>query len=381
VKAQKPYGSFAAEQVVMERITALRAEGEGFDATASILNREGHRPRPRCPMIWSAVNKICPGKPVNYLMACQVDECRLATAVCGIVDSGDLTANSRRLSDVSGGLGGRQILGAEQGARGIGNEDHRSLNLSGFRVVASSLEDSWTRNWGLPLNRRILCFVGAGRYMNWEKHSLFRGLNDMSTCKGHLPSRPDAVSGSVPEQDLNTIVIAMVYQYSALLNRVARSVTRDVSEAEDVVQETFLRVLRHHNKLAELQDARTWLIRITWNLALDRRRRAKTRRQTDDFEEVARLLTTGALSAETALIAAQRHGRILRLIDTLPAREREVLLLSAVKELSSVEIALVLKTTDSAVRSRLYRARKALQDLIGAGSKLDASECFGQVEA
>jgi len=73
------------------------------------------------------------------------------------------------------------------------------------------------------------------------------------------------------------------------------------------------------------------------------------------------LVTTGALSAETALIATQRHARILRLIDTLPAREREVLLLSAVKELSTVEIALVLKTTDSTIRSRLYRARKALQ--------------------
>src|ERR1700733_14859917 len=126
----------------------------------------------------------------------------------------------------------------------------------------------------------------------------------MSTCKGHLPSQPDALLGSLPEQGVDTIVIAMVYRYSALLNRVAHSVTRDASEAEDVVQETFLRVLRHHNKLAELQDARTWLIRITWNLALDRKRRAKVRRHTDDFEEVARFLTTGAASAEAELIAA-----------------------------------------------------------------------------
>jgi RNA polymerase sigma-70 factor, ECF subfamily len=202
----------------------------------------------------------------------------------------------------------------------------------------------------------------------------------MSTGEWHLPVRSDPVSGSVPEQDLNTIVIAMVYQYSALLNRVARSVTRDASEAEDVVQETFLRVLRHHNKLAELQDARTWLVRITWNLALDRKRRARVRRQTDDFEEVSRFLTTGTLSAETALIAAQRHARVLRLIDTLPVREREVFLLSAVNELSSVEIALILETTDSTVRSRLYRARKALQDLIGGGWKLDGSECLRQVQ-
>ena len=61
-------------------------------------------------------------------------------------------------------------------------------------------------------------------------------------------------------------------------------------------------------------------------------------------------------------------------------REREVFLLSAVNELSNVEIALVLKTTDSTIRSRLYRARKALQVHIGAEWKLDASECFRQVE-
>jgi RNA polymerase sigma-70 factor (ECF subfamily) len=182
----------------------------------------------------------------------------------------------------------------------------------------------------------------------------------MSTGEGYLTGRPDIVLGSVPEQDLN----AIFYQYSDLLKRVARSVTRDASEAEDVVQETFLRALRHHNKLAELRDTRTWLIRITWNLALDRRRRAKTRRRTDNFEEVSRSLTTGALSAETELINAQRRAGVLLHIDALPAREREAFLLSAVNELSTVEIAQVLQTTDSTIRSRLYRARKALQVLI-----------------
>jgi RNA polymerase sigma-70 factor, ECF subfamily len=186
----------------------------------------------------------------------------------------------------------------------------------------------------------------------------------MSTIEWHLPDRPDAVLGSIPEQDLNATFIAMVYQYSALLNRVARSVTRNASEAEDVVQETFLRALYHHNKLAELRDTRTWLIRITWNLALDRKRRAKTRRPADNFEEVSRSLITGGMSADVALIGAQRVAGMLDIIDTLPTREREVFLLSAVSELSTVEIARVLQTTDSTIRSRLYRARKALQVLI-----------------
>jgi RNA polymerase sigma-70 factor (ECF subfamily) len=188
----------------------------------------------------------------------------------------------------------------------------------------------------------------------------------MSTGEGYLMGRPDTVLGSVPEQDLS----AIFYQYSALLNRVARSVTHDACEAEDVVQETFLRALRHHNKLPELRDARTWLIRITWNLALDRRRREKARRRSDNFDEVSRSLTTRGLSADAALIGAQRHAGVLDVIDSLPDREREVFLLYAVNELSTVEIAQVLQTTDSTIRSRLYRARKALQVLIGQGGRL-----------
>jgi len=167
-----------------------------------------------------------------------------------------------------------------------------------------------------------------------------------------------------PEQDTHAQVTELVEEYSATLYRVAYSVTRNAADAEDVVQETFLRVLHHQNKLAEVRDYRVWLVRIAWNLVLDRKRRAKTRPQTDDFENVARVLPTSELSAEKMVITAQRHARILNLIDTLPAREREVLLLSAVKELSTVEIALVLETTESTIRSRLYRARHALAGLL-----------------
>jgi RNA polymerase sigma-70 factor (ECF subfamily) len=202
----------------------------------------------------------------------------------------------------------------------------------------------------------------------------------MSTLKRQLAGSPHrgVISGTKQERGPN--VIGLVHQYSAMLNRVARSITRNTSEADDIVQETFLRVLRHQNDLAELRDARTWLIRITWNLALDRKRRAKTRPQSDDFEKVARCLPVSELSAEAVVIAAERHARMLLLIDTLPAREREVLLLSAVKELSTVEIALVLKTTDSTIRSLLYRARQALRVLIEAEWELEASRCHKQAE-
>jgi RNA polymerase sigma-70 factor (ECF subfamily) len=200
----------------------------------------------------------------------------------------------------------------------------------------------------------------------------------MSTFQRQLAGPLDQAMISRSEPELGTNISALVRQYSAMLHRVARSITRDASEAEDIVQETFLRVVRHQRELAELRDAQTWLIRITWNLALDRKRRARRRPHFDDFEEMARCLPAGELSAELAVIAAERHARMLLLIDTLPVREREVLLLSLVKEQSPVEIALVLKTTDSTIRSLLYRARKTLRVLMEAGSELGASACHEQ---
>jgi RNA polymerase sigma-70 factor (ECF subfamily) len=186
----------------------------------------------------------------------------------------------------------------------------------------------------------------------------------MGTVEGQFVGWLEAEAVAKPEHDTQAQVASLVQEYSTTIYRVAYSVTRNAADAEDVVQETFLRVLKHIDKLSEVRDYRVWLVRIAWNLVLDRKRRAKTRPQADDFEDVARVLPTGEMSAEKKVITAQRHAHILRLIDTLPVREREVLLLSAVNELSTVEIALVLKTTDSTIRSRLYRARHALAAML-----------------
>src|ERR1700749_2265058 len=155
----------------------------------------------------------------------------------------------------------------------------------------------------------------------------------MGTVEGQFVGWLEAEAVAKPEQDAHAQVTTLVEEYSTTLYRVAYSVTRNAADAEDVVQETFLRVLRHRNKLAEVRDYRVWLVRIAWNLVLDRKRRAKTRPQVDNFEELARILPAEDLSAERLAITSQRHAKILRLIDELPEREREVLLLSAVKEL------------------------------------------------
>src|SRR5271157_4363197 len=157
---------------------------------------------------------------------------------------------------------------------------------------------------------------------------------------------------------------ALVGQYAGSLYRVAYSVLRNSADAEDVVQEAFLRVLRHRHTLGEVRDHRVWLIRIVWNIVLDRKRRAKTRPETDDVAELARVLPSTGLSAEELAAAAEHHAHVLARVEQLPAKEREVLLLSAFEEFSSVEIAAVLGITESSVRSRLFRARNLMAGLL-----------------
>jgi RNA polymerase sigma-70 factor (ECF subfamily) len=157
---------------------------------------------------------------------------------------------------------------------------------------------------------------------------------------------------------------ALVDQYATTLYRVAFSVLRNQLDAEDAVQEAFLRVLRHRETLGEIRDHRVWLIRIVWNIVLDRKRRAKTRPETDDVVELSRVLPAPGLTAEERAVAAQHHAHVLACVEKLPVREREVMMLSAFEELSSVEIAAVLDVTESSVRSRLFRARNLLAELL-----------------
>jgi RNA polymerase sigma-70 factor (ECF subfamily) len=160
------------------------------------------------------------------------------------------------------------------------------------------------------------------------------------------------------------VLAALVGQYAGTLYRVAFSVLRNASDAEDAVQEAFLRVLKHRDTLDEVRDHRVWLIRIVWNIVLDRKRRAKTRPETDDVAELARVLPCEGLSAEERAAAAQHHAHVLSCVEQLPAKEREVLMLSAFEELNSVEISTVLGITESSVRSRLFRARNLMAGLL-----------------
>jgi RNA polymerase sigma-70 factor (ECF subfamily) len=170
---------------------------------------------------------------------------------------------------------------------------------------------------------------------------------------------------AVPAIEKEEIDLAgLVGTYSGLLFRVAYSVLRNASEAEDVVQDTFVRVLRQRGRLAGVQDMRVWLVRIAWNLALDRRRRVRPEQMEDGLAEA---LVAKSLPQDEAFAEARRMTSVLAEIERLPGKEREVLLLSAVEELGTAEMAGVLGKSESAVRALLFRARTRLKERLGKG--------------
>jgi RNA polymerase sigma-70 factor (ECF subfamily) len=164
-----------------------------------------------------------------------------------------------------------------------------------------------------------------------------------------------SMEGSRAEVDL----AALVETYSSLLFRVVHSVLRSQPEAEDVVQDVFVRVLEHRQSLAAVRDMRVWLVRIAWNLALDRKRRIRPEQFDDGFAEG---LVAKNLPVDEALNEARRMKAVLRQLERLPKGERDVLLLSAIEDLGTAEMAEVLGRSESAVRALLFRARTRLRE-------------------
>jgi RNA polymerase sigma-70 factor (ECF subfamily) len=159
---------------------------------------------------------------------------------------------------------------------------------------------------------------------------------------------------------------ALVETYSPLLFRVSHSLLRSRVEAEDVVQDTFLRVLQRHRSLPEVRDMRVWLVRIAWNLAIDRVRRRKPQHADADFIQT---LVAPNIPADKALDEFRRMTAVLAEIERLPKPERHALLLSSLEELDTAEIATIIGRTESATRALLFRARTRLRTRLEKGAR------------
>jgi RNA polymerase sigma-70 factor, ECF subfamily len=148
----------------------------------------------------------------------------------------------------------------------------------------------------------------------------------------------------------------LVGRYAAKLSRFAERLLRDPTEAEDVVQETFMRLWQHARDYSPQARVTTWLHRITHNLAVDRlRARGRTRPLADEDEMPASARQTTLLDEKRRVLALDQA------LAGLPERQATAIVLVHLHGLTGAEAAEVLGVGVEAVESLLARGRRALK--------------------
>ena len=149
--------------------------------------------------------------------------------------------------------------------------------------------------------------------------------------------------------------LGAIYElYGERIFRYAFRMLGNRADAEDATAETFLRVMRRSGELRADAAFRTWLFRITRNLCIDRMRQQKLMDLPPDAPY------TGSEERSTLRVTVQQA------LSELPAEYVEPLVLCDLEEMSTQEAADILKISLPALKSRLYRARRALRDKLGS---------------
>ena len=163
---------------------------------------------------------------------------------------------------------------------------------------------------------------------------------------------------------------ALVERHLARVVGLARRMLRDDAEAEDVAQETLLRLWKSGEAI-ELGPAglRPWLRRVASNLCIDRVRTGGRMIVTDEVPDQG--VEAGQLKG---LVSKELSGRVGAALKALPDRQRQALTLFHYEGLSQIEIASLMGISDEAVESLLARARRALKAALAEDWRDLASE-------
>jgi RNA polymerase sigma-70 factor, ECF subfamily len=171
---------------------------------------------------------------------------------------------------------------------------------------------------------------------------------------------------------------SLIRRHDRYLYRIARSVLLDDEEAEDVVQETFVRAFTHLVDFRGDASLSTWLTRIAFNEALRRRRQRRRIVRLDDLVSAIgcsekqfdkSTMTAPDLDPERATAQHQIRSVLERAIDDLPDSFRTVFVMRDIEEASTEETASVLGIRPQTVKTRLHRARRRLRDALASKSR------------
>jgi RNA polymerase sigma-70 factor, ECF subfamily len=151
----------------------------------------------------------------------------------------------------------------------------------------------------------------------------------------------------------------------------ARWLVGNPADAQDIVQEAFLRALRFFDAFRG-GDSRAWLLKIVRNTSYSWVRKNRPAQLTDEFDETIHSDETSSENAEVKLLTRAESERVRNALEALPVTFREVLVLREIEGLSYKEISEVTGVTMGTVMSSLSRARQRLRDQLSAASGREA---------
>lgn len=156
---------------------------------------------------------------------------------------------------------------------------------------------------------------------------------------------------------------ALVERHQDLLINYATRMIGCRSQAEDVVQETFVRFFRSLDRYREQGNLKAFLLRIVTNLVVSRERRRKRWRLLLPAFSGAEVARTEPSPQALALLS-EAHRQLLTSIQTLDPRYRAPLIMREIEGLTYQEIALALRVSEGTVKSRLHRARALVKQAL-----------------
>jgi RNA polymerase sigma-70 factor, ECF subfamily len=214
-------------------------------------------------------------------------------------------------------------------------------------------------------------------------------MQTAAVAAGRLDALDDAALVGLAQDGDGVAVRLIMQRHNRRLFRVARGVLHDDAEAEDVVQEAYVRAFTHLDGFRGEAKLSTWLTRIVLNEALGRLRRRRLTVGLKDIDAIsdqgeARVIyLPSARQDSNPEHAAARAGvrRLLeRAVDQLPDHFRVVFMLRDIEEMSVEETASHLGLRPETVETRLHRARRLLREALNktlASTLTDVFPCAG----
>jgi RNA polymerase sigma-70 factor (ECF subfamily) len=162
--------------------------------------------------------------------------------------------------------------------------------------------------------------------------------------------------------EMTNEITRLVEEYGNDVLRIATVILKSKELAEDVYQETFLRVVRSYSNYRGESSEKTWIISIAVNICRDYMRSAWKRRVV-----VTDVFLNSSSEDDTEDIIEKRNEKrvLLNAIMKLPDKYREIIHLHYYQEMGINDISKVLKIPGGTVKSRLFKARALLHDMIG----------------